>query len=110
MGEGQGEGRDGFVGVAPASGKVTGEEFVLFWDVSGPDADDEAPPREVVDGRELLRGTQRMALGQNQHVGEQVGPVVCAASQPKVAVVSYQVVPMASASRSGMAVWSQTPR
>ena len=38
-----------------------------------PDADDEAPAREVVDRRELLRGAQRMTLGEDQHVGEQVG-------------------------------------
>ena len=36
--------------------------------------------------------------------------VVTAASQPSVAVVSYQMVPMASARRRGMAVWSHTPR
>ena len=36
-------------------------------------------------------------------------PLVTPASQPRVATVSYQVVPMAPASRSGMAVWSHTP-
>ena len=36
-------------------------------------------------------------------------PVVIPASHPSVAVVSYQTVDMAPASRSGMAVWSQTP-
>ena len=35
--------------------------------------------------------------------------VVIPASQPRVATVSYQVVLMAPASRSGMKVWSQTP-
>ena len=34
---------------------------------------------------------------------------VIPASQPRVATVSYQVVLMAPASRSGMKVWSQTP-
>ncbi len=35
--------------------------------------------------------------------------VVTPASQPRVATVSYQVVLIACASRSGMNVWSQTP-
>ncbi len=35
--------------------------------------------------------------------------VVIPASQPRVAMVSYQVVLMALASRSGMTVWSHTP-
>ncbi len=35
--------------------------------------------------------------------------VVIPASQPSVATVSYQVVPMAPANRDGMRVWSQTP-
>ena len=35
--------------------------------------------------------------------------VVMPASQPRVAMVSYQTVLMAPASRSGMKVWSQTP-
>ncbi len=34
---------------------------------------------------------------------------VTPASHPRVATVSYQVAPMAAASRSGMKVWSQTP-
>jgi hypothetical protein len=35
--------------------------------------------------------------------------VVTPASQPSVAIVSYQVVLMAAARRSGMTVWSHTP-
>ena len=35
--------------------------------------------------------------------------VVTPANQPRVAMVSYQVVLMAPARRSGMKVWSQTP-
>ena len=34
---------------------------------------------------------------------------VIPANHPRVATVSYQVVPMAPANRSGMNVWSQTP-
>ena len=42
---------------------------------AGADADDEAAAREQVEGGELLGGAQRVALGEDEHVAEQLGPL-----------------------------------
>ncbi len=71
--EGQGQRGHGLVGVAAALGEVTRQEFVLLGHVAGAHADDEPSARQVVDGRQLLGGAQRVALGEDQHVREEVG-------------------------------------
>ena len=57
----------------PRSAKSPVKQLVLLGHVAGAHPDDEASAREVVDRRELLGRPQRVALGQDQHVREQVG-------------------------------------
>ena len=73
VGEGAGQRGHGLVGVAAPLGEVARQQLVLLGHVAGADADDEAPTRQPVDRRQFLGRPQWVALGQNQHVREQVG-------------------------------------
>ncbi len=72
VGEGAGQRGHGFVGMASPLSEVARQELVLLGHVAGAHADDEAATREAVDGGELLGRPERMALGEDQHVGEQM--------------------------------------
>ena len=73
VGEGAGQCGDGLVGVPSARRELSGEQFVLLGHVPSTHADDEPPPESAVQGRQLLGGAERMAFGQDQDVGEEVG-------------------------------------
>ena len=109
LGEGGRDGVDGLVEPGPALVERRPEEVELLVDVPRAHPDDHAAPRQDVEGGELLGGAQRVALRGDVDVGHEPHPrLVMPASHPRVAMVSYQVVLMAAASRRGMAVWSHT--
>ena len=90
--------------------EVDAEPLELGLDVTGADADDGAPAREVVEGGELLGGDERVAVGEHVRVREQVGAFGDArASHESVPMQSCQYVPMREPSDSGSAMWSHTP-
>ena len=93
---------------APRRAKSDPERLELLLHVPGPDPEDQPAAGEMVEGGVLLGGDQRMPQADDRDMAQQ--PHVLGDARrgsARVATGSYQVVLIASASRRGMATWSQ---
>jgi hypothetical protein len=67
-----GKGRNSFIEVATAFGKVTLQEVVFLLHVTRTNADDQATTRKVIDGGEFLGGAKGVTLSKDEYMGEQM--------------------------------------